>query len=235
MWGIQVLQRVGNRERAVYAMQAIKMPFDPKAPNSSALSKASVHDIAVHIAGRVHQEPALFDELREQQFCCRQTERWSEGQEDLPSLAHVLDDLDFGEIAAEPFEQGNLFVVPKRMDPRQVELPPVASTELPAPTRPDVEFFIQLSRLSQDHFAALGRAAVARLPIDRTTAAAILAFHERDLGDEGAARVSAYRSLLADVQNVLKPEEYKLYVSLHDAYFTTILLGGSASNNVSPL
>jgi NIMA-interacting peptidyl-prolyl cis-trans isomerase 1 len=231
MWGIQVLQRVGNRERAEYAMEAIKIAFDPKAPNSSALSKASVHDSAVQIADRVHQEPALFDQLREQEFCCRQTERWSEGQEDVPSLAHVLDDLDFGEIAAKPVEQGNLFVVPKRMDPGQVELPPVASTELPAPPRPDVEFFVQISRLSRDHFAALGRAAIARLPIDRATAAAILAFHERDLGDESAARISAYRRLLADVQNVLKPEEHTLYVSLHDAYFTTILLGGSASNN----
>jgi len=223
MWGVQVLQRTATRARTEYAMQAIKVAFGPSLPRTATNSKESVRNYVRDVTKRVHQDPAFFDHLR-RELCCLHAERWFEGQEDLPSLSQSVGDLAFGEIAHEPVEQLSLFIIPKRIDPEELEPSPIARAHLPAPERPAVEFFVEVGRLTEQDFAACAEFSIPKLGLDTKARAALRALHNRDLGNESTARTAGYRRLLADARTVLGADGYARYIQLHDAYFATLLL-----------
>ena len=219
-WGIQVLQRTADRERAEYAMHAIRVRFTPAHPDS----KAAAWTRAREVAELLRRDPAQFTALQDR-ICCRAPERWFEGQEDLPSLSRGLDRLAVGEIASEPIEQIQAFVVPRRLDPKQLPARPSATSTLPAPDRPNVEFFVEVAQLSRRHFSALAQSFVERSSLGAARSGALIELHERELGTDAEQRINGYRSLLAGVEQLLGPSEYARYLEQHDTYFAGILLG----------
>lgn len=223
MWGVQILKRTAPSARAEYAMEAIKVAFNPSSPSTATNSKESVRGAVLALAKRVHRDPTLFDRAR-RELCCLGAERWFEGQEDLPALSSSLRNLTFGEVAREPIEQLTLFIIPRRIDPQQVKPSPIAHTELPTPERPDVEFFVGIGRLGEQDFTEFAEFSTRELVLDRSTRAMFLELHGRDLGGESESRMAGYRRLLAGVKSLLDEDDYSGYIRLQDAYFTAVLL-----------
>lgn len=136
-YGVEIVRRTLNRARPRYAMEAIKLAFGP----GDATAKREAYELARRILGQLKQQPARFGELRKK-YCCPEPESWFEGR-DAPGLSRAVARLELGAIASEPVEQYATWVIPKRIDPKELPILPEATFQLPSPPRPKLEAVLQ--------------------------------------------------------------------------------------------
>lgn len=134
--GFEVLIRDPVQPRQRYAASVIRLAFDPNAPASADDSRRSVGQRAESIARKLQRDPHQLARFQEN-FCCRDPERWSEGREPvgvLPAFAELAE----GAITVAPIASDSSFLIAKRLKPEALpaeapirfELPNPASAEL---------------------------------------------------------------------------------------------------------
>lgn len=130
--GFEIVQRTEAPPRGTYAIEAIKLAFQPgdQASRQAALQRAE------ELVSMLALEPSRFDELR-RQYCCEGAERWVEGREE-PGLTPVVRNLAFGNVSAEPAPQFLNIVIPRRVDPSKLPPEPEPQYEIPAPEQPPI-------------------------------------------------------------------------------------------------
>jgi hypothetical protein len=140
-YGIEIVRRTPDRARPLYAMEAISLAFAA----GDSRSKRDALKLAQDLVRVVKKSPSRFDGLRAK-HCCLKPESWQEGRDD-PALSQTLAKLALGEIADTPLLRFGTWVIPKRIDPSQIPVPPVVRFAVPAPERPTLEWI--LSSLSE--------------------------------------------------------------------------------------
>jgi hypothetical protein len=130
--GFEIIQRTEEEPRATYAMEAIKLAFQPGdvASRDTALRKAD------ELLKLLSEDPSRFGALQ-QEYCCSGPERWIQGHEE-PGLTPLVQSLALGEVASRPAVQYVNVVIPRRIDPASLAPEPAARSELPAPDKPPI-------------------------------------------------------------------------------------------------
>jgi hypothetical protein len=126
-------------------MEAITLAF----ATGDSQSKREALKLAEDLIRIVKKSPSRFDGLRAK-YCCRNAESWQEGRDD-PALSQTLAKLALGEIDDTPLLRFGTWVIPKRIDPSRLPVPPDAQFAVPAPERPTLEWI--LSSLSERRLA----------------------------------------------------------------------------------
>jgi PPIC-type PPIASE domain len=136
-YGLEILQRTPDVAWRVYAMEAVKLGFDP----TDGASKRAALDRARELIASLKRDPGRFDEWRSE-YCCTGAERWEEGRDE-PGLSRIVSQLALGQVVAEPVQQYFNVVVPRRVDPSAVPAGSEPIFELPAPNRPDLDWLLE--------------------------------------------------------------------------------------------
>jgi PPIC-type PPIASE domain len=127
--GFQVLQRTPNRSRREYAMERLLLRFDAALPEGTPGSRSAVKARAEQLAAEVQGDPRRYDDLR-REHCCAEPLGVIEGRES-PELEHVLAQLQFGQVAAQPIEWASVFyLIPRRVELARLAPRPATRFEL---------------------------------------------------------------------------------------------------------
>jgi len=127
LFGIQVVQRVPNRERPEYAIDGLELNFDPREPAEGPSSQPSVLAQARALNQRLLETPSLLPELQSKHPPF--TSQWIEGRGS-PELTAALASLQPGDLLGEPVRTAQRYVIGRRA----VALPSISvppSFELP--------------------------------------------------------------------------------------------------------
>ncbi len=217
LFGFQILMRTPNRQRAIFAHEAVEVLYDPLVPEGQPGFAASARAQAEELGARLEREPHLFDSFRAE-ICCLGSHLWKQGHQE-PSLEAALSLLEIGEIGTRPVRTVSSFALLRRLDPAQVasrQLP--VSFELPSPARPDVERFLAFE-LAPDSVERILRS-LASLVADELEAAGssrshLLALHELRLDpDDGDARARTVADIFQRGEALLGPGGYDRYTAL---------------------
>lgn len=133
--GYEVLLRTDVRQRETFAMEALRLAFDPVAPADSPNAEPSVRLKASDLYERMRAGHANFDDLRSE-YCCEQREQWTEGRGP-PGMTAALLAVAIGEIA-QPVKSEWNYVIARRLEPKVLTF----SYNVPLPERPDLRSFI---------------------------------------------------------------------------------------------
>jgi hypothetical protein len=128
VFGIQIVQRVENRERPEYAIDGLRLYFDARVPAEHPRSRPSVLAQARALNQRLLQTPTLLPELQAQHQ--PYTSQWLEGRgsaEVTAALARVQP----GELLREPAHSALHYVLGRRTAPRPSTPVQPPSFELP--------------------------------------------------------------------------------------------------------
>jgi PPIC-type peptidyl-prolyl cis-trans isomerase-like protein len=222
-FGVQIIERTPNRERATYAMSTVQQSFELLQPPSHPASRSSVMHNLQRLAGEVAGDPMRFDALQAS-YCCADVEQWPEGRG--PAAAEqALRELGIGQVSARPVALPVAFALVKRMPPRTEPTLPVLF-ELPVPPAPDVR---ELARSAQVNYAlpGLARKTSAKIGLEGQAAQQFIALHDSEATNEAATedqRVARFDQLLASVAALLGEERYALYRRALGEYFEQRLL-----------
>jgi hypothetical protein len=127
--GVEILQRVPNRERPEYAIDGFKLRFDPKAPAADPSSSARVFDEARALNQSLLESPALLEELQARHP--RVVTQFEEGR-GAPDMTAALSSIGIGQFIPEPVRSASSFVLGRRASPREWPAGPAPLFELPA-------------------------------------------------------------------------------------------------------
>jgi len=223
--GFEIIQRVPNQPREHYAMDEIRLFFDPTHAAPDLNSPPAVLAKAAELSLKLRSHPSRFDSLRKE-FCCSYSEQWDEGRGS-PAVTTALSLLKPGQIAPQPIRSELSYVIAKRVVP-----PPRDDTdvrfELPAPEVPDIR---ALLRSHDDNFfrgevEGVGKEAVAKLSLSESSAQRITELHRPrhfENLDTSERRDDTWGRLLKDVEDALGPDGYKRYLSIVNAHFSALL------------
>jgi hypothetical protein len=128
LFGIELVMRVPNAERATYAVDAIQLDFDPAAAAGHPKSRDAVHAKALELTQELRRDPFRLELLAKQYAPYRS--QWLEGR-GVAEWTAALRAVPIGEVLPEPARSGNLFLVGRRVTPRP-EPTVAALSELPA-------------------------------------------------------------------------------------------------------
>lgn len=129
--GYQVIRRTPLRPRKRYAMQLVKLWFEPGAEASAASSKANTERVGREVLARLLAEPTAFARLQ-QEYCCGGSVEWREGRGPAAAVP-LLEPIAFQQIAPELWAAPSAFSVVQRLDPEALPQPAALSFELPPP------------------------------------------------------------------------------------------------------
>jgi hypothetical protein len=127
LFGIEIIMRVPNPERATYALDGLQLHFDSAVPESDPMSRTSVQAEAHRLNEVLRREPAQLGALSQQYARYRQ--QWIDGR-GLPTVTVAVREVAIGEVLRGPAAVGRTFVVGRRTPPRSV-VPVAALLELP--------------------------------------------------------------------------------------------------------
>jgi len=224
--GFQVIQRTPNRSRERYAMDEIRLFFDPTrfAPDPS--SQAAVSAKATEVALKLRTAPSRFDGFRKE-LCCSYSEQWEDGRGS-PAVTDALSRLKPGQIAPEPIKTELSYVIAKRVEPPARD-PVSVRFDLPEPSAPDVNALIRShdNNFLREELGRVGDEVLAQMRLSEEAARRVTDLHgaERFKSmDTPELRSEAFTRLLSDVKQALPPDMYPLYLKLVDAHFAGVLL-----------
>jgi hypothetical protein len=226
--GFQIIMRVPNRAREHYAMEQLRLTFDPLRPAPDPSSKSAVLEQASALARELRENPTRFAELQKE-HCCEYSEDWIEGR-GTPALTAALSGLEVGQLATQPVQSESSYVIPRRVEVPAGDHPPTLF-ELPEPRTPNI---VALVKSRDDAFLkgelqSLGDEVLAGLALPDPLAARVTALHRDEARFVGLttpeARVGAFNALLSDMKGLLEPSSYPRYLALVDGHFERLLLG----------
>jgi PPIC-type PPIASE domain len=228
LFGIEILQRTELRPRQTYAVDLLRLGFAPSAPSEHPASQQHVFELAQRLATSAAAQPEQFSEYQDQ-YCCRGVERTVEGR-GWPALDVALSKLEPGQVALAPvLGEASQWLVVKRLR----EVPTIAPIEfeLPAPERPDIEYFaVQDGALADQAFARV------REDVDKLGLSEALVGKARVQLDSmgrlealpAEARPSALERCSQGLREVLGSENQKKLSHLLDQQFERILLASES-------
>jgi len=231
--GFEILIRDPVQPRQRYAASVIRLAFDPNAPAPAEASRRSVLQRAESIARKLKRDPSQLARFQEN-FCCRDPERWSEGREPvgmLPDFASLAD----GAISAAPIVSDSNFIIAKRLNPEALPAEAPIRFELP---NPDSAQLGRLVRTTEP--AALGRFCRALpdalkhgLALPDDTLEDFVSLHEALATDfEKSASPDAREALMAaaftKLEQLLGRASYRRYRDLLNARVEAVIMGPSA-------
>jgi hypothetical protein len=227
--GFQVIMRVANRGRTEYAMEQVRIGFDPSAPSGSPRSKSLVLIDAKAVAEQVHATPLRFTEFQ-RKYCCIGTEQWLDGRGS-PLLSNALDGVGAGEIIREPTLSEFSFVIARRLEP-EVRNPRVPLFELPKPMAPNIARKISTwnSQAIDAQFRVIERKAEAALNLNGARKAAFVRLHQvadkfpAELSPDGKSAV--FENLLDQIRRLLGDGQYGTYLDIMNAHFEELIFAG---------
>jgi hypothetical protein len=225
--GFEILERTPNRERTQYAMDPIRLPFDPSAPAGAPLSESAVRARAQTLAAMLSQDPTRFAELKAQTWAGA-VETWTSGAGE-PPLSEALDRLPIGAITGQPIRAGFTFTLARRIDPESLTPPPPTRFRLPTPAAPDFQYIV--THMQPEFFDAQ-LLAVARRDVQArkwsdSLAADFLTLHQRWASAEVSAtnsRSQAFLHLQERLVALLGQASYAEYRRQLDQHFATLYL-----------
>jgi hypothetical protein len=189
--GFEIIRRTANRSRVTFAMQRIKVGYQPQLPADDAASESKVAQYLGSVATELQRNPARFEEYQ-RKHCCVGVEIWQEGQGSALS-EHVLHRLEVGEIAKQPARlEGGVYAILKRVAPGSWS-PERVRFELPEPGKPDLKRFVSHAKSAE--ISALGQAAVRDLELGGEVAGGVLQAHDVERAF-GSARSEEERWML---------------------------------------
>jgi hypothetical protein len=128
--GFRIFKRTAPRERKLYGVRVISVPFEEESERSTARQKAE------SILSQVATNPALFDSSPDA-ICatarCIGPFTVVEGRADLPDLDESLERIEIGQVAPQVVEGWRLFAVARRESPGATEPVPAPNFTLPRP------------------------------------------------------------------------------------------------------
>jgi len=127
LFGIQVVQRVENRQRLAYAIDGLRLYFDPKAPATAQSSRENVQALALRYNRELLETPSLLPELQARHH--RYNTQWLDGRGS-PEVTAALAAVAPGELLPEPTRSVSHYVIGRRTEPARRPAPEPAF-ELP--------------------------------------------------------------------------------------------------------
>lgn len=227
--GFEILQRTANRTRTTYAVEQVRLGFNPAVGVAQPGSQANVLQSVRSMALQLQDSPSTF-EVFQQQYECAGVEQWQDGR-GFPALSNALDQLAIGEIGKEPFLFQNSYAILRRVQPSLATHSPLY--ELPEPATPNIAFALARrgSNSAREELAAVVDQTTTKLGLEGETAAAFAQLHrEGAMLDDGMsfeAKIAAYESFQQRVQKLLGPDRYGKYQGLLNGHFERLLLGAS--------
>ena len=129
--GFEILIRDPVQPRQRYAASVIRLAFDPDAPASEANSRHSVGQRAESIARKLQRDPNQLARFQEN-FCCRDPERWFAGREPVGMLPRFAE-LAEGALTVTPIASDSTFLIARRLKPEALPAEVPIRFELPNP------------------------------------------------------------------------------------------------------
>ncbi|HKO93286.1 MAG TPA: peptidylprolyl isomerase, partial [Polyangiaceae bacterium] len=127
LFGIEVVMRVANPERASYALDGLQLSFDLEAPEGDPQSSANVQAEALRLNEALRRDPSQLDLLSQRYAPYR--EHWVEGR-GLPEVTAAVREVSVGEVLRVPARVGTSIVIGRRIAAHAPE-PVAALSELP--------------------------------------------------------------------------------------------------------
>lgn len=225
LFGIEIVQRTPDRPRERFAVQMIRLPFDPSAAPSTPSSRSSVLALATGLAEQLSLAPERFSALQAQYCCAAETLQWTERQE-ASWVAYAAERLPLGGISPRPIEFASTYVIAKRVEPAaSPRALPTVDVPLPAPEEVDLDLVAsssgrealqaQLDRVAREVERALALAPPRAAELRR----AMELPRERFDDGGGAERRAAHRELLGRVRSLLGDEGFGRYLEISRAHF----------------
>jgi hypothetical protein len=209
--GFEIIVRTPNIERQRYAMGAIKLGFDPELADEQTGSKSWARARSLELLDSVQRDPAEFERIQLNQ-CCVGTQQWSDGQDEPGRLTAALSSVAFGEVPSAPVENNWTYVIPKRLDPAQLEPARLPAFEVPSPEHIDME---DLMRRSADSNELNPPLALEPSPLASLRELS----HKLDRSGDPEVRVALYNSLDQQVRLLVGDREYSRYIhALYDHF-----------------
>lgn len=137
-FGFQVIQRTPDRERERFTTAWIQLSFDPQLPDTDESSQQGARRRAAELVQALKEDPARLEQMQSE-ICRRETVSWAEGQGDVREEAAARS-LAPGEVLLTSLELGQRIIILKRL-PNAPLLPSPVQFQLPAPQKPDVEYY----------------------------------------------------------------------------------------------
>jgi hypothetical protein len=213
--GFQILMRTADRERPVFAHEALELRFDPRAPPGSPDSEAAARELALQLAERLKHEPQAFDSLQRELYCL-DTHVWREGRRE-KSIQAALSALSIGAISPAPVRTAAAHVLLRRLDPERV-VPSAPTFELPSPIMPDIDALLRWTlddATAERLVRGLGPLVAAELKLQGERRASLLDLHELRAGlGSGQERADALVALANRTNALLDPTEQRRYREL---------------------
>lgn len=127
LFGIQVVQRIENRPRPTYAIDGVRLPFDPNAADTDPRSPESALAQALQYHRQLLDGPQRLLDLQARQQ--RYDAQWLDGRGS-PELTAALAAVAPGELLREPVRSASSYIIGRRREP--ISRPsPKPSFELP--------------------------------------------------------------------------------------------------------
>jgi hypothetical protein len=226
--GFQIIQRVGNRPREWYAMEQVRVPFEPEFRPPDPRAKAVALLKATELADEIRTRPGRFAELQ-QEICCPAAEVWMDGRGS-PALTAELDGLQPGEIARRPIQSEHSYVIPMRIEP-QLSEPAEATYDLPNPDAPDLfAHVVRHDAMFVSHeLQSVADRASSQLELPAQKAARLAQLQQELRGfDElnREQRIAAFEGFLTGVKDAVGEDVYPRYWELLNQHFANLLLNG---------
>jgi hypothetical protein len=224
--GFEIVRRTPSGPRQQYRARMLMFPFDEvdsQAPRENASARATALASARAAAKIVAADPARFDELGP-----TRVQQWQSGQE-LPALSVAFQQLEIGQFTPAPVTSEYGFLIAQRLAPEAGQ-PPRYTTELPAPSEPDVpHLFHDLSASEGAAFlSSLATEAQQLLGLADPVAPRLRALHEqgRRLDDNmPTTRLGILNEIFDGTRELLGDELFARYRELLNRRAVAVLLG----------
>ena len=139
--GFSVVQRLAPKPRPDYAVQGVRLAFDPTLPPEHLASKAARFRLAEMIIANAERDDKELQKAQEL-FCCSGVQHWMQGR-GLFEIEQIVHGLRVNELSKAPIEYSDSYVVVRRVEPTALPPPAAASYELPNPVRPDLFYALR--------------------------------------------------------------------------------------------
>jgi len=220
--GIEILRRTTEVPRPTYAVEVIRVPFDPASEAHQRLTLEKMNEMAQAL----QRSPQSFDEVRTT-YCCRDAERWSQGRMAL-DLVEAVSGLAVGEIARAPLREFNAYTLPRRIDAQSLPEEPEALLELPSPPHADIMAAVveNAGEVFDPAFRAALLEARSQLPLTDEEQRMLAAWTE-PLPElrRRSLRAAMLRELQREATLLLGPDRYATYTKLVQRQFDRFLMG----------
>jgi hypothetical protein len=227
--GFTILLRTVPDDRQEYGMDAVMVSYNPNAPDDAEKSRKTVLALARSIARTVAAVPDRIGAFQSQ-YCCAGADRWSRGRTDAV-LLDAAATLAIGAATPEPIDDGNMFVVARRVDLTSPDLPTIRF-DLPAPKTADASELARAGFVGAGVEAAirdLGKDASVALHLSPPDADRLMALHQQfasafDAQESAVTRAQALGLFDDQLHVILTGSQYAKYRELADARVATKMM-----------